>query len=148
MKKSSDAAKDKYIGGREGHRTKLPRPKTKGAPITEAPPANPTPSEERAIAAAMDRTKARRERVSVKTRNKDGVLGICAVHSDHEGFCASLLNSFGTPSRAFSDEAIGRLGAIMRRKGSPLPTEGELNAALAAVDGLEPKDEIEAMLAI
>ena len=36
----------------------------------------------------------------------------------------------------------------MRHKGSELPTQTELNAALAAIDGTRPADEIEAMLAV
>ena len=43
---------------------------------------------------------------------------------------------------------MGRLGAIMRHKGSELPTQTELNASLAAIDGTRPADEIEAMLAV
>jgi hypothetical protein len=60
-------------------------------------------------------------------------------HSDGEGF--------GTKSLAFQEQAIGRLGAILRRKGAALPTQTKLNAGLAAIDGLNPADEIEAMLA-
>jgi hypothetical protein len=39
-------------------------------------------------------------------------------------------------------------GAVLRRKGAALPTQTELNAGLAAVDGMRPADEIEATLAI
>jgi hypothetical protein len=56
--------------------------------------------------------------------------------------------AFGTGSLDFATMAFGRLGAIARRRGAELPTEGEINAALAAVDGLQPRDEVEAMLAV
>ena len=36
----------------------------------------------------------------------------------------------------------------MRPKSSALPTQNEFNAALAAIDGIRPADEIEAMLAV
>jgi hypothetical protein len=58
-----------------------------------------------------------------------------------------LLDAFGTESPAFTKRAMGRLGAVMRPKGSD-PTQTELNAALAAIDGIRPGDEIEAMLAV
>ena len=35
----------------------------------------------------------------------------------------------------------------MRERGAALPTQDEMNAALAAIDGMRPTDETEAMLA-
>jgi hypothetical protein len=59
-----------------------------------------------------------------------------------------LLDAFGTESPAFANRAMGRLGVVVRPKGSALPTQTEFNAALAAIDGIRPADEIEAMLAV
>ncbi len=111
-------------------------------------PSGPSPSEAKAIAEAIERAAARRARIAVSAKSDNGVLGIGSPHSDDVGFAVRLLDTFGTESSAFCDQALGRLGAIMRRKGSALPTQSELNAALAAVDGVRPADEIEAMLAL
>ena len=115
----------------------------------EAPSAPlPSPSEAKAIADAQERTAARRVRIAVLAEAENGTLHIRPPHSDDAGFAARLLDAFGTESPAFANRAMGRLGAIMRHKGSELPTQTELNAALAAIDGTRPADEIEAMLAV
>lgn len=108
----------------------------------------PEPSETAATAHARERLAKRRFRTSVSAQVVGDVFQIDSPHSDHSGFQARLLDMFGTRSREFVDQGLGRLGAIMRRKGASMPTERELNAALAAVDGLEPENEMEAMLAI
>ena len=70
------------------------------------------------------------------------MLKIGAPHSDATGFITQLYDCFGTSS------AVARLVAIISGKGSASPTQTELNAALAAIDGIRPTDEIEAMLAV
>lgn len=98
--------------------------------------------------AASKRLFTRRARVEASTSEENGVLHIGAPHADEGGFAVRLRDCFGTTSEGFQHQAIGRLGAIMRRNGTDLPTEAELNAGLAAIDGLRPRDEIEAMLAV
>ena len=110
--------------------------------------ASPSPSEAKAIADAQERTAARRARIAVKTKGDNGVLRISPPHSDDAGFATRLLDAFGTKSPAFANRAMERLGVVMRPKGSALPTQTEFNAALAAIDGIRPGDEIEAMLAV
>src|ERR1700730_9186550 len=109
---------------------------------------SPSPSEAKAIADAQERTAARRVRSAVVAESENGGLHISPPHSDDAGFAACLLDAFGTESPAFANQAMGRLGAVMRRKGSALPTQTEFNAALAAIDGIRPADEIEALLAV
>jgi hypothetical protein len=116
----------------------------KDAPLAPSP----SPSEAKAIADAQERTAARRARIAVKAEGDNGVLRISLPHSDDAGFATRLLDAFGTKSPAFANRAMERLGAVMRPKGSALPTQTEFNAALAAVDGIRPTDEIEAMLAV
>jgi hypothetical protein len=115
----------------------------KDAPLAPSP----SPSEAKAIADAQERTAARRARIAVLAKFENGALRISPPHSDDAGFAARLLDAFGTESPAFANRAMGRLGAIMRHKGSD-PTQRELNAALAAIDAIRPTDEIEAMLAV
>jgi hypothetical protein len=109
--------------------------------------ASPSPSEAKAIADAQERTAARRARIAVLAEAEKGALRISPPHSDDAGFAIRLLDAFGTESPAFANRAMVRLGAIMRHKGSD-PTQTELNAALAAVDGIRPTDEIELHLRV
>jgi hypothetical protein len=115
----------------------------------DAPSApSPSPSEAKAITDAQERTAARRARIAVKAEGDNGALRISPPHSDDAGFATRLLDAFGTKSPAFANRAMERLGTVMRPKGSALPNQTEFNAALAAIDGIRPGDEIEAMLAV
>jgi hypothetical protein len=89
----------------------------------EAPSAPlPSPSEAKAIADAQERTAARRVRIAVLAEANNGALRISPPHSDDAGFAARLLDAFGTESSAFANQGMGRLGVVMRPKGSMLPT--------------------------
>ena len=116
----------------------------KDAPLAPSP----SSSEAKAIADAQERTAARRARIAVLAEGDNGALHISPPHSDDAGFAARLLDAFGTESPAFANRAMERLGVVMRPKSSALPTQNEFNAALAAIDGIRPADEIEAMLAV
>jgi hypothetical protein len=110
--------------------------------------AAPLQSEAKAIADAQDRMAGRRPRIEASVKSENGVMKIGAPHSDTTGFVAQLYDCFGTGSAAFAEQAIARLAAIISAKGSASPTQTELNAVLAAIDGIRPTDEIEAMLAV
>ena len=118
----------------------------KDAPLAASP--SPSPSEAKAIADAQERTVARRARIAVKAEGDNGALRISPPHSDDAGFATRLLDAFGTKSPAFANRAMERLGTVMRPEGTALPNQTEFNAALAAIDGIRPGDEIEAMLAV
>jgi hypothetical protein len=109
---------------------------------------SPSPSEAKAIADARERTAARRARIAVLAEGDNGALRISPPHSDDAGFAVRLLDAFGTKSPAFANRAMERLGTVMRPEGTALPNQTEFNAALAAIDGIRPGDEIEAMLAV
>lgn len=118
------------------------------AVATVAATLEPDEREKSAIEHATRRVAERSPAFSVKSRPKGDVLQIAPSHADLEGFAMRRLDAFGTASEDFADQAIGRLGSIMRRRGESLPPQVAFNAALAAVDGMRPKDEVEAMLAI
>lgn len=80
----------------------------------------------------------------LKTEVHDGVLG--SPHSNHAGWCLHRLNAFGTTSNDFSTVEINRLISVTS-SGSEVDIP-RLNAALAVVDGVQPNDEVEAMLAV
>jgi hypothetical protein len=73
------------------------------------------------------------------------VLGL--PHTDGEGWLARAKVAFGTVSAAFVEAEIGRLLNALRSRTSTLPLETEVNAALAVIEGLQPRNEAEAMLA-
>ncbi len=103
----------------------------------------------KAVERAMEQHIARRPRLGVKVHpNSHAVLTIDPDFGGVESHHFRKLDAFGTPSKAFADNAIGWLSAIACRHGRGKPTEQELNAVLAAVDGIGPNNEAEAMLAV
>jgi organic hydroperoxide reductase OsmC/OhrA len=103
----------------------------------------------KAVERAMERHIARRPRIAVKVdQNSHVVLRIGPDFGGTDSHHFRKLDAFGTPSKAFVDNAIGWLAAIACRHGRGKPTEQELNAVLAAVDGIGPNNEAEAMLAV
>ena len=69
-------------------------------------------------------------------------------HSDDAGHVLQVVDAFGTASPEFAQHNAGRVASIMRQRGAAIPDETELNAGLAAVSGIAPENEIEAMLAV
>ena len=120
--------------------------------LAKRPPPNPV--ERAAIEKARRRTKARAPRVvmHIEDRGKAGSV-VYPDHSDDEGHDYRLADAFGTRSLQFAYSMLNRLGHATAdhsvdhgfRPGSP--DQGAFNAALAVIAGVQPKDEIEAMLA-
>jgi hypothetical protein len=108
---------------------------------------SPTAREAEAIADAKNRVSKRRLRVQVKGEAvAAGSYEIGPTHSDSTGWAAQIEDAFGTTSKDFAQRTTNQtLNALLSCEGS-LPT-GTMNAVLAAVDGVRPNDEIEAMLA-
>jgi hypothetical protein len=102
-----------------------------------------------AIERAKKRTKARAPRVTLQIDER----GTSSPHSDVEGNRYRLADAFGTRSIQFVHSMLNGLGKATEdhseycgfRPGSP--DQEAFNAALAVIDGVRPKDEIEAMLA-
>jgi hypothetical protein len=120
--------------------------------LARRPPPNPV--ERAAIEKARRRTKARAPRVvmHIEDRGKAGSV-VYPTHSDDEGHDYRLADAFGTRSLQFAYSMLKGLGKATEDHslnhgllpGSP--DQLALNAALAVIDGVRPKDEIEAMLA-
>jgi hypothetical protein len=86
-------------------------------------------------------------RIKVK-RTRSKRVEIDSDHSDHLIYLAALLSTFGTTEFAFADQLLNQvLNATKLRTGDPISTSA-VNAALAAVAGIGPRDETEAMLAV
>jgi len=91
---------------------------------------------------------ARRRPVAVSCVAAGNKLQIASPHTDEGGFGMHLLDAFGTVSKAFAEESLLDLVNAVRSRGSKSPTEQEIKAALAALDGVRPRDETEATLSV
>lgn len=121
--------------------------KRKEPAVEPAPPAPPSARRSAAIDAAKARVLSRTERVSVKIASAEGaVVGIAAPHADDAGQHYHMLDTFGTASADFMAVTFSQLLESLRDT-SGMPNETAVNAALAIVGGLEPSNEIEALLA-
>jgi hypothetical protein len=114
----------------------------------------PNEVERAEIEKARKRTKARAPRIAmhIEDRGKAGSV-VYPDHSDDEGHDYRLADAFGTRSLQFAYSMLKGLGNATEDHSldydfSPgSPNQLAFNAALAVIDGVRPKDEIEAMLA-
>jgi hypothetical protein len=108
----------------------------------------PGPRTQARIQAAKQQTKARSIRPEVKLTSHEGQqVQIDSAHADGEGHSFHLLDAFGTSSPPFAEAMLGQLAGVVRTRSDSVD-EGSLNAGLAAVDGIAPQNEAEAMLAV
>jgi hypothetical protein len=114
-------------------------------PCTDTP--TPDTLETKAIDEAVDCFRARRGAFKVKvTKGSNGSHPSIGPHPDDAtGWNVRFRNTFGTASRDFVASALD--GLIKNTADKTGIDEVALNAALAIVDGVRPRDEIEAMLA-
>jgi hypothetical protein len=123
--------------------------KTVGLPIAQAKQ-HPSESEQAAIIQAAKRATSRPKPLStsLKAKKEGGPIKthVGPAHNDHDGWSIRLLDALGTRSADFANAEVERiLFAMTPRDG--MPTEAQLNAAVAVLNGARPRDEIEAMLA-
>jgi hypothetical protein len=105
----------------------------------------PTEEERKAIAQAAARRAKRAPRVAVsltQTGPKTAQSG--PNHADAKGWCDRILDALGTTSADFLTTELGRIMNAVGATGED--GEARTNAALAVLDGLKPRNEIEAML--
>ncbi len=117
--------------------------------IAPAPPVAPTSAETQQIRSAQKQAAAKPSVPEVRI-GQDGhgqpVLGL--PHTDEVGWQVQLKAAFGTTSGAFVDAEISRLLAALRATRDDLPLETKVNAALAVIAGVAPRNEVEALLAV
>ncbi len=123
---------------------------SKAAKMAEAKPRpDPDKREKAAMDRALERYNERPEAVRFKaSTSPEGLVQLTPPHSDDGGSVLHALDTFGTASVDFQSRALSQLGSVLRTEGEHTINEGELNAGLAAVAGIAPQDEIEAMLAV
>jgi hypothetical protein len=120
--------------------------------LAKRPPPNPVERAE--IEKARRRTKARTPRIAINIEDR-GTAGraLYPDHCDEEGHRYRLADTFGTRSLEFVRAMLNGLGNATADHSldydfSPgRSNQVAMNAALAVISGVQPKDEIEAMLA-
>ena len=110
-----------------------------------AKPYEPTPGEEVAVAAFLARWKGLKPAPRMKVSEKEGVSQIRPDHPDPALGEPLLMEAIGTADFDFFDGLLRQL-ANVDTQGRAVDEQG-LNFMLAAVKGVEPRDQVEAMLA-
>jgi hypothetical protein len=108
-----------------------------------ANPYEPTPRDREAMAAYFARKNAQKPSPRMTVTNKKGVAEIVVAHPRPGIGQALLMEALGTGDRDFSDGLVRQLAVV----GGQGTLERDLNFMLAMVKGIEPRDQIEAMLA-
>jgi hypothetical protein len=115
-------------------------------PVTKL---EPTEAEHAEILAHAERKKARRQAPRFAVRQQEGnqlQMMPTGMHAEVAG--AGLMNALGTVDLDLAECLLGQIinATHVQPPGVPV-SEANLNAALAAVTGIAPRDEAEAMLA-
>jgi hypothetical protein len=117
--------------------------------IPPATPVAPTPAEKHQIHGAEKQVGTKMPAPEVRIgQDAHGhpVLGL--PHTDEAGWQAQMKAAFGAASGAFVDAEILRLLAALRITRDDLSLETKVNAAIAMIAGVAPRNEVEALLAV
>jgi hypothetical protein len=105
----------------------------------------PTSHERLSAKASLARSKNTLPGPRVKVSEKDGVTQITPDHPDLSVGHALLMEALGTTDAYFVNGLLGQLANVGTQ--GPAVDERGINFMLAVVKGVEPKDQVEAMLA-
>jgi hypothetical protein len=121
--------------------------KPESPPMTKPEP-DLTEAEQAEVRALAKRKKTRRRapRFTVEQEGAQVRIAPAGVHAD--AAAARVMNAFGTTSNDLAERLMTQIitATHIQPPGTPISAE-TLNAALAAVTGIAPRDEAEAMLA-
>ena len=129
--------KRKGVAGQERH--------TNASPVTPHLP-EPTQRDREAGERARARHHARPKRVQINADQDGEKLSISPTHSDGALWLTQVRDAFGTTSDDFTNRMLIDLANAMPRASAGQAES--VNTGLAVVAGLEPQNEIEAMLAV
>jgi hypothetical protein len=120
--------------------------KNQAAPVATEP-YQPTTREQAAAAAQLERRHASPAipRLKIVTDKRRGIANIEPDHADRRIADLLLMEALGTTSADFSNGIIN--GVVNATTVGATPTEAKINFAMAAIRGIAPRDELEAMLA-
>lgn len=122
----------------------MTKPNTKA--IAAATPA-PNERDKAAIDRAAGRVLARHKRAAVKVVGKGPAVKVESPHGDDAGHYRQMLDAFGTPSGDFMNATLAQMLNAIKDKGVDAPSQLAINAALAVMGGVEPANEVEALIA-
>jgi hypothetical protein len=105
----------------------------------------PTTQEEAAICAVSARKQARPPAPKLKPEKKGETVSIAVDHPDPKTGWTAMINAFGSFDRDFAKGLVMQL-ANAGTQGKDFDGKGP-NFMLAVIQGIGPKDEVEAMLA-
>lgn len=122
--------------------------KAKATPATTelVKPYEPTAEEQRALEAHRDRRQRQKPQIRARVSIKGDAVSLRPDHADAAFGQLLLMDALGTTQLDFSDGLLTQL-ANAATKGRAVD-ERQLNFMLAMVTGLEPRDQLEAMLAV
>lgn len=113
------------------------------------PKREPNAQERAAIEKARAYCLSRTQPIAYEVKKiEGGNITVQAPHNDLGAFEVLQRATFGTVSPEFANRTAGEVGNIMRSAGKAMPEPDQLNAGIAAVAGIEPQNEAEAMLAV
>jgi hypothetical protein len=111
----------------------------------QKPPYEPTQAEKDAVAAHESRRKKRRPAPDLGVTFEGNKALIDPDHPDPQTGIRLIMEAIGTPEPSFYHSFLDQLVNLTSKDGKP--DEDMLNFALAVVKGIEPNDQVEAMLA-
>ena len=124
-------------------------PRRKGAKVAKtkqvAKPYEPKPEERAVMETFYARQKEKPPAPRMKVSKKGGVAQVSFDHEDPAVATGLLMQALGTTDTAFLTGLLGQLADAGRQ--GPEVDERGLNFMLSVVKGIEPEDEVEAMLA-
>lgn len=107
----------------------------------------PTDRERRAMAKALEAQAKRTGPPALKVEGVEAsALQVGSPHGDEVGFGAHVREAFGTTSNSFSSVALSRMELVLRNRDEDYSSETRLNAALAVLNAIAPRDELEAVI--
>jgi hypothetical protein len=108
-------------------------------------PYEPTAAEQWALAAQRSRRQQQRLQIRAKASMKGDKVSLQPDHADAGFGYVLLMDSLGTTQLDFSDGLVAQLANAATN--GRMVDERQLNFMLAMVTGIEPRDQMEAMLA-
>jgi hypothetical protein len=146
-------AKTKKVAQVGGSRFSNPEAAKEAKRLLEARGQQPTERERKAMQASRSRNEERGDRAKVFTANLPDDEGTIRFwfgehHSDKEGWLDRVQDAFGTSSEDFAQKQLTVLATMAKETGDGRVSSDAMNSMLAAVDGVRPKNEIEAQLAV
>ncbi len=136
----------KIVSGRQNMARRASPKKGKAAPSNDvAKPYAPTPRERSTMETHRARREERKPAPRIKVTEREGGTEIALDHSEPALGQALLMEALGTTEPDFLDGLLGQLANAGTQ--GRVVDERKLNFMVAVVKGVEPQDQVEALLA-